>query len=83
MPLQLETSWYVYLLSRVRKLSVLLKHSPNHDTNTTDKLTSSEPMDSLLDQIKQELLASKGCWEEGLERLQKLYKYQPIPGIFM
>lgn len=48
-----------------------------------DKLTSSEPMDSLLDQIKQEMLASKGCWEEGLERLQKLYKYQPIPGIFM
>lgn len=66
-------------LLRVRKLSVLLKHSPNQDTDTTDKLTSSQPMESLLDQIKQELLASKGCWEEGLERLQKLYKYQPIP----
>lgn len=78
---KLEMSWYVYLLSRVRKLSVLLKHSPNQDTDTTDKLTSSQPMESLLDQIKQELLASKGCWEEGLERLQKLYKYQPIPGI--
>lgn len=66
-------------LLRVRKLSVLLKHSANQDTGTTDKLTSSQPMESLLDQIKQELLASKGCWEEGLERLQKLYKYQPSP----
>ncbi|XP_062569587.1 vezatin-like [Saccostrea cucullata] len=61
-------------LLRVRKLSVLLKHSANQNTEIKQDNQSQEVV---WDQIKQELLACKGCWEEGLERLNKLYKNQP------
>ncbi|XP_055999672.1 vezatin-like isoform X2 [Ostrea edulis] len=68
-------------LLRVRKLSVLLKHPTNLDTESLSgqavEVRNDQSQEVLLDQIKQELLACKGCWEEGLERLQKLYKYQP------
>ncbi|XP_062575200.1 vezatin-like [Saccostrea cucullata] len=61
-------------LLTVRKLSVLLKHSANQNTEIKQDNQSQEVV---WDQIKQELLACKGCWEEGLERLNKLYKNQP------
>lgn len=35
---------------------------------------SNQSDDSLLEQIKQELLACKGCWEEGLSRVENLLK---------
>ncbi|XP_061186315.1 vezatin-like [Saccostrea echinata] len=61
-------------LLRVRKLSVLIKHSANQNTEIEQDTINNQSQEALWDQIKQELLACKGCWEEGLERLNKLYK---------
>jgi len=60
--------------NRVKSLSSLLEHQVDHDEKNAAVLPSDEEYNTLQQQIKQELLACKACWEEGIIRLEKLEK---------
>ncbi|XP_071122997.1 vezatin-like [Mytilus edulis] len=64
-------------LLRIRSLSTIMEHQLERAEDSSNEFDQSG--DSLLQQIKQELLACKGCWEEGLSRVENLLKSKEEP----
>lgn len=62
---------------RIRSLSTIMEHQIEKTENATEETDQSK--DRLLQQVKQELLACKGCWEEGLCRVEHLMKEDKEP----
>ena len=70
-----------YFSFRVRALSLWLEKLDEESQSVDTDILSHDSVAGMMQPIKAELDSCKGCWEEGISRMEKLLKQKQDIGI--